>query len=173
MAIKGEIETIILDNITYLADTVYKYYKDVNPVLDSRGQVDKWGAFDRLGIWLNDFMLKLLTMPCHVVVTGHEKLENDEAMEKKADKDNPIVINIPGNFRNKIEGMFRYVLYISKLEKGGKYEYWARANRGNKKNGKSRITLPSTIQNISYGKLLDVIKECSKEGAVNEPTTKD
>ena len=163
MVKQGKVETIILDNITYLADTVFTYYYKVAPVLDARGNVDKWGAFMKLDEWLKAFTLSLLTMPCHIVVTCHEKLESDEAMEKKSVKDSPIVANIFGGFRNKIEGMFSYVLYISKLEKGGKYEYWARSNKGSQKNGKSRLNLPPTIQDISYGKLLNVIKECSKE----------
>jgi hypothetical protein len=112
MVDKGEIETVILDNITYLADTVFTYYHKVSPVLDNRGNVDKWGAFRELDEWLKSFILKLLTMPCHVVVTAHEKLESDEAMEKKSNNENPIVPNILGGFRNKIEGMFSYVLYV-------------------------------------------------------------
>ena len=161
MAIKGEIETVILDNITYLADTLFIYFSEICPSLDNRGNMDKFAAFRELENWLRQFMLKLLTMPCHVIVTCHEKLENDEAMVRKSDKNNPIVANILGGFRNKIEGMFSYVLYISKIEKGGKYEYWARSNKGNQKNGKSRITLSSTIQNISYETLLSEIKKCS------------
>lgn len=162
MVDKGEVETVILDNLTYLAETVYTYYLEVNPVLDSRGNIDKWGAFDKLNIWLKDFVIRyLLTLPCHVVVTCHEKLESDEAMEKKADKSSPVVPNIIGGFRNLVPGMFSYVFYIAKQKKGDTYKYLARTNLGSQKNAKSRIALPEVIENVSYTRIMEEIKKCA------------
>lgn len=158
MAKEGKVETVILDNLTYLAETIFLYYTEVNPIISKGGEVDTRGAYRELDSWLFKFVVfDLLTMPCNVVITCHEKLEDETAMERKVDQSSPIVPNVLGGFRNKIEGMLSIVLYLQKIEQGGKYMYWARANKGNQRNAKNRINLPDKIQNISYNTIIEAI----------------
>ena len=159
LATEGKIETVILDNLTYLAETVFLYYTEIAPIVSKGGEVDTRGAYRELDSWLFKFIVfDLLTMPCNIVITCHEKLEDETAMERKTDQSSPIVPNVLGGFRNKIEGMLSIVLYLQKLEQGGKYSYWARANKGNQRNAKNRINLPDKILDISYDTIMEAIK---------------
>lgn len=162
MVDEGKIETVILDNITYLAQNRWLYIKHCLKSLytSNQGAFNSLQAYDALAKWLFEFVLmKLLSLPCNVIITCHEKLENDEAMSKKTDKSTPIVPNIISGFRNDIAGMFSLVLYLTVTQKGGVYEYKARAKKGSQKNAKTRIELPEIINNVSYQ---TIIKEMNK-----------
>lgn len=168
MAEEGKIETLVLDNITYLSENMWMYinHHQRNLHLSNQGNFDALKAYGTLARWMYEFVLmKLLSMPCNVIVNCHEQLESDEALAKKPDKSSPVVPSILGGFRNSIEGMFSYVFFLTKLSKGGnQYEYWARTNKGNGRNGKSRLKLPDTIKDISYETLKKAIDESHKEG---------
>lgn len=156
----GEVETFVLDNLTFLADNYFIYINHhlKKQIMASNGEIDTRSAYGKLGRWLYQFVLfNLLSMPCNVIVTCHEQLENEEAMAKKVDKNNPVVPNILGGFRNEAEGMFSVVLYLNKIEdkaNKGEYKYLARANKGGGRNAKNRINLPPVIENISYEQIL-------------------
>lgn len=156
----GEVETVVLDNLTYLADNYFIYINHhlKKQIMSSSGEIDTRSAYGKLGRWLYQFVLfNLLSMPCNVIVTCHEQLENEEAMAKKVDKNNPVVPNILGGFRNEAEGMFSVVLYLNKIEdkaNKGEYKYLARANKGGGRNAKNRINLPPVIENVSYEQIL-------------------
>jgi len=95
-------------------------------------------------------LMSVLTFKGNVVVNCHEQMENEEALLRKPNSDNPIVPNIIGGFRNTAEGMFSLVVYLSKISRNGKLEYWARTNMGNRRNAKSRFPLPATLRDLSY-----------------------
>lgn len=153
MAIKGEIETVVLDNLTYLAENRFVYINKFEPEYSPKtGELDTRSLYGKLSRWLYQFVLmKMLTIPANLVLTCHQKMESDEAMEKKPDKSTPVVPSILGGFRDDIGGMVSLILYLGKKEEGGKYKYFARTNMGQGKNAKSRYpNLPSVIENISY-----------------------
>ena len=175
MAKKGEIETVVLDNITYLAANRWIYINRYEPEISRTGEVDVRGMYGKLARWMYNFVLmKLLTIPANLVITVHSKMESEEMMSKKLDKNNPIVPNILGGFRDDIGGMVSLVLYLGKVNLGqGKYKYLARTNMGQGKQGKSRYpNIPEVVENISYQTLKDVIlksinpvKQEEKKGA--------
>ena len=168
MYAKGEVKTLVIDTITYLVDYLWQYIDIYCKKFTRNNELDTRGMYGDLNTKLSKLIgLNMISFPGNIICTSHEMLESDEAMEKKPDKTNPVVANILGGFRNKIEGMFSIVMYLAKIEKGGSYQYWARTNKGNMRNAKSRIPLPATIQDISYNKIMSVIKE-----AVNEPNSK-
>jgi len=163
LAKKGEIETFVLDNLTYLAENRWIYLNRYEPITSRDGALDTRGMYGALGRWLYEFVYtKILTIPCSVIVNVHEDMESDEQMAKKIDKSSPIVPAILGGFRDKIGGMVDFVLYLTKLEKGGKYEYWARTNLGNGRQAKSRFNLPATLQNFNYQTLMESIEQSLK-----------
>lgn len=159
LAKKGEIETLVLDNISFLSENrwiyINQYEKEVSA---TTGVLNTQAMYGKLARWLYQFVLmQILTFPGNVVVTAHEQLESDEALEKKPDKTTPVLANILGGFRDKADGMFSLVIYLNKLKSDTGYKYMARTNKGNQRNAKSRINLPEIIEDISYGKLKEII----------------
>lgn len=157
---KGEIETVVLDNLTYLAENRWIYINKYEAEYSKTGELDTRGMYGKLARWLYNFVLmKLLTIPANLVITVHEKMESDDVMDKKPDKTSPIVPSILGGFRDDIGGMVSLVLYLGKINLGqGKYKYVARTNLGGGKQAKSRYpNLPEVVENITYTVLKDTI----------------
>ena len=165
MAESGEIETLILDNMTYLAENRWSYINKHTPQYGRSGELNGQAMYGDLGRWLYQFTyMKLLRCPCNVVVNCHEMLESDEAMDKKPDKSTPILPSILGGFRNNIGGMFSCVFYLAHAKGGdGKYKYFARTKKGQGKNAKNRYNLPETIENISYDTIVAAIDKSVKD----------
>jgi hypothetical protein len=165
---EGKVETLVLDTLTYLVDYLWLYLNKFCPKYTRNNELDTRGMYGELNTRLSRLVgLQIMSFPANLIATTHEMLENEEAMEKKIDQSSPVVANILGGFRNKIEGMFSLNMYLAKVEKGGQYSYWARTNKGNMRNGKTRNPLPPTIQDISYTKIMQVINEAIK---TNETT---
>jgi len=162
---KGEIESFILDNFTYLAENRFIYINKYDPVLSVKtGEPDTRGMYGKLGRWLYQFtIMKLLTIPANVIVTCHERLESDEALAKKPDKNNPVIASVLGGFRDDMPGMFSGVFYLAKVEKkqgnNTTYQYLARTNLGQGKLAKNRWNLPPVIENVSYDTIFSAIKK--------------
>jgi hypothetical protein len=165
---KGEIETLVLDNLTYLADNRWTFINKFQQELSVRtGEPDTQRMYGKLRDWLYDFVLMNLTsFKGNLILTCHEMMEGDEAMAKKVDKTNAIVPNVLGGFRNDVGGLFSYNLYLGKTRgNDGKYHYSARTNLGNSKNAKCRIpNLAEVVENISYQTLTEAIQTALKNG---------
>jgi hypothetical protein len=160
LAEEGKIETLVLDNMSFLSENRWIYINKHAPSLTARGEINTMAMYGDLGRWMYQFtLMKLLTFKGNVVVTCHEMLENDETLMKKPDKTTPILPNILGGFRDKVEGMFSCVMYLSKISKDGKYKYMARTDKGNQRNAKNRYNLPPVIEDISYSKIVEVINQ--------------
>jgi len=156
---QGKIETLILDNLTYLGENLWNCL-ETDPIMSKRGVVDTQKMYGYLGKELFKFILySCITFPGNLVVTMHEMMENEETQLKKPDKSSPVVPNVLGGFRNKVEGLFPVVLYLEKEERDGKYTYTANTNKCNKKNAKNRFNLAQKIQDISYQTLSDAINK--------------
>lgn len=162
MALSGEIETVVVDNFTYLAENRWMYINKYETLYSAKtGEVDTRGMYGSLARWLYQFtLMKILSLPCNVVVNVHEKMESDEAMAKKPDKSNPIVPSVLGGFRDDMGGMFSCIFYLAKIPTGGgKYKYMARTNLGQGKLGKNRYGLPEVIENVSYATIAKAIAD--------------
>lgn len=162
LAEEGKVETIVLDNMTYLSENRWLYICTYEEETSPRtGRVDTQSMYGKLSRWLYRFtLMNLLTFPGNVVVNCHEMLESDEALDKKPDKDTPVLASILGGFRDKIGGMFSCVFFLSKVKGNDKrYHYMARTQRGNQRNAKCRFSLPEIIEDVSYDKLIKAINE--------------
>ena len=160
MAKDKKIETLVLDNMTYLSENRWVYINQHAPVYNMKGDKDTRGMYGALSRWLYQFtLMKLLSCPCNVVVNCHQMMETEETLAKKPDKTTPILANILGGFRDKVDGMFSCVFYLSKVPLGqGKFIYLARTDKGSGKNAKNRYGLPEVIENVSYQAVIDAIK---------------
>ena len=158
MFARGEIETLVLDNITYLSENRWMYINKYEPELTKMGEPDTRGMYGKLGRWLYEFtLMNLCSFPGNVVVTSHIKLEHEEAMKRKVGTDD-VVPDILGGFRNQAPGMFSLVMFLDKIRKGdNKYQYLARVDIGSGKQAKNRYNLKEVLENISYQTLLDAI----------------
>lgn len=156
---EGKVDTLGLDNFTYLSENRWIYINKYELIRTSSGAVDTRGMYGVLSRWLYNFTLtRLLSFKGNVIVTCHEQTEGEEAMEGKVDKSMTIAPAILGGFRDKVAGMFSASIYLEKKRKGDNlYEYWARCQQGNQREAKNRYNLPELIQNVSYKTILDSI----------------
>ncbi len=162
---KGEVETLIIDNLSYLSENRWIYINQFEPQKTQTGALDTRGMYGELGRWLYKFTLtQCLSFPGNVFVTCHEMKEDEEEMSKKVDPTVPIVPNILGGFRAKVAGMFSASIYLDKRKvaladgKGSVYKYSARCQHGNMRAAKNRYNLPEIIEDISYEKIVEAIK---------------
>lgn len=158
---QGKVQSLIIDNLTYLSENRWLYIETYEKELTNSGAVNTLAMYGKLARWLYQFVLmNLLTFNGNVYVSCHEQLETDEALDKKPDKTCPVLPAILGGFRNEAEGMFSLVLYISKMQgTDKKYHFYARTNKGNMRNAKSRFNLPEIIEDISYQKIMEEVKK--------------
>ena len=159
---EGKIETLFLDNISFLFENRWLFINFYEKLVGSGGTLDTRGMYGTLGRWGYKFtIMSLLSFPGNVIVSCHEMVEGEAAMEGKVDKSTPIVPNILGGFREKIEGMFSASIYLDKKRVAENvYKYYARCQKGNMRSAKNRLGLPEIVEDISYG---NIIKSIGKE----------
>lgn len=161
---KGEIETLVLDNITYLSENRWMYINKYEAEFTKSGELDVRSMYGKLGRWLYEFtLMNLCSFKGNVVVTAHIMQEHEESMKKKVGTDD-IVANILGGFRNEAPGMFSLVMFLDKIRQGdNKYRYIARLNQSEGKLAKNRYNLPEIIDNVSYQTILDAIIKAKQQ----------
>ncbi len=153
---KGIVETLFLDNFTYLSENRWVYINKHEVLRSSNGSPDTRGMYGTLSRWLYNFTLtRLLSFKGNVIVSCHEQTEGDEAMEGKVDKSMTIAPAILGGFRDKVAGMFSASIYLEKKRTGeNTYKYTARCQAGNQREAKNRYNLPEIVENVSYQQIL-------------------
>lgn len=158
----GLVETLALDNMSYLSENRWVYINKYEKLVTSQGALDTRGMYGTLGRWLYSFTLtRLLSFPGNVIVTSHIQMEGEEAMERKTDKSTPIVPNILGGFRSSADGLFSASLYLDKKKNadGKTYSYFARCQKGAQMNAKNRYNLPEIVENVTYARIIEEIKK--------------
>jgi hypothetical protein len=163
---EGKIETLGVDNLTYLSVNRFSYIEKYEKTFGKSGEVNTQAMYGALGRWLYNFTLtSVLSFPGHVVVTCHEQMESEDALEAKTDKTTPIVPNITGGFREKVGGMFGAAIYLDKQRvAANQYKYVARCQKGNMRLAKNRYGLPELVENVSYSAIIDAINNNKQEG---------
>lgn len=161
-AVEGKVETLVLDNVTFLSENRWMFINQHQKLVTAQGALDTRGMYGTLSRWLYQFTLtKILSFKGNVVVTCHEQIEGEEAMDRKVDKTTPIVPAIIGGFREKIAGMFSASIYLQKkrVVKNSvtNYEYVARCQVGDQRSAKNRYNLPEIVENVSYKRIIDSI----------------
>ncbi|MFC1808861.1 AAA family ATPase [Candidatus Omnitrophota bacterium] len=164
-AAENLVETLVLDNLTYLAENRWIFINKHQALRSSQtGELDTRGMYGILGRWLYQFIyINFTSFPGNVVVSTHVKQESEEAMKKKVGNED-IVPSILGGFRNDAPGLFSIVMYLDKIPKGNnQYDYYARVNKGKGKQAKNRYGLPEVIKDISYKTIYDAIVKAKQE----------
>lgn len=178
-AAKGEIETLVLDNLSYLSENRWIYINQFELQKTQTGALDTRGMYGELGRWLYKFTLtSCLSFPGNVVATCHEMKEDEEEMTRKVDPSVPIMPNILGGFRGKVAGMFSASIYLDKAklimpaDPAAKtallakypagYKYSARCQKGAQRDAKNRYNLPEVIENVNYQAIVDAMAGSKK-----------
>lgn len=189
---KGEIQTLLLDGVTYFCDLRWRLI-NLDEVMKSEktGNVDTQAMYRTLGIWLQTFfardLLPLATRHgLNVICTCHLKREGEDTVQGSDKTGRPGKINkmsdiapmIEGGFRNKVEGLFGASIYLErKLDGSGKVTFLAHAGikaaLSTIVEGKNRYGLPNTMD-VTDKKLYDVIREylVQKEAVSKAPDAK-
>ena len=156
---KGVIDTLFLDNFTFLAENRWIYINRYELLRTSSGVTDTRGMYGIISRWLYNFTLtRLLSFKGNVIVSCHIQNEGDEAMENKVDKSITIAPSIIGGFRDKVAGMFSASIYLDKKRLGdNNYKYIARCQKGANVDAKNRYNLPEIVENVSYKSIIDSI----------------
>jgi hypothetical protein len=165
MALEKKIDTLVLDNLTYAMENRWIYINEYQRLTSPKtGELDTRGMYGILGRWGYQWvMMNCTSFPGNVVVTVHEKMESDEAMEKKTTQDYPVVPSILGGFRDDLPGLFSCVFYLTcQKDATGVYHYFARTRPGKGKLAKNRYNLPEIIENVSYDTIAKAMGESIK-----------
>lgn len=154
----GRVQTLILDNITYLLENRWIYINKYEKQFTKSGEDDVRSMYGTLGRWIYRFILMdVLTMPCHVVVTCHEVEEEEEDPKGKMFKTGRVISNTLGSFRDKAAGLFNAYLFLECKPSGTDYRYSAICRQIGGKNAKNNLGLPGRIEDISYLKITECL----------------
>ena len=158
MALKEEVETFILDNATYLLENRWIFINQHQLLKSKSGEINTLGMYGELARWAYRFFLvDIMSLPCHVVVTVHE-MEETEEHDGKRTKTGRTISNLLGGFRDKIGGLCNLYTFLDCIKRDGKYEYRARCRPGAGKAAKNNLGLPEMVNDISYGNLVAKLK---------------
>lgn len=178
LAAAGEIETLVIDGLTYLCDAKWQAICEFEEVRSEKsGQRDTQAMYRNLGLSLQRFLASdLMTMSTrngvNVILTCHLKRESEEQVQgaaknraRKVLLTSDIAPMIEGSTRNKIEGLVGGSLYLEKVLKEGKLVYTAICDLttafGTVVPGKNRWGLPTRLQlndQTLYEALTEVMK---------------
>ena len=186
LAKKGVVESLVLDNLTYVSLLCWDYmlkYKS-NDYLTDKGAVNKLQMYGGLKSWLFRLCIcEVIPFRGNVVVTCHLKAESEEKMKKKKDASVDLTPNILGGFRDEAEGLFAASLYLerrtatrpdaqNKPTTITKYVCYTQQQQalGSKILAKNRYGLPPIIENVSYDAIMQHIQSVQPQQAVEVVT---
>lgn len=152
----GKVQTFILDNLSHLTQNRWLYIEKYEKQYARSGEVDTRAMYGTLSRWCYELTVKkLLSLPCHVIVTCHEMEVMEEDAKGKVSKTGEIISKTLGGFREDAAGLFNASIYLEvKREGTGPYKYRARCLPGAGKSSKNNIGLPEFVENISYESIM-------------------
>lgn len=192
MAAAGEIETLVIDGLTYLCDAKWQAISEFEEVRSNNsGMRDTQAMYRNLGLSLQRFLASdLMTMSTrsgvNVILTCHLKRESEEQVQgaaknraRKVLLQSDIAPMIEGSTRNKIEGLVGGSLYLEKTIKDGKLQYTAICDLttafGTVVPGKNRWGLPTRLslnEQTLYEALTKALEiKTAPSGPANRPAT--
>lgn len=163
MAAAGDIETLVIDGLTYLCDAKWQAICEFEEIRSNNsGMRDTQAMYRNLGLSLQRFLASdLMTMSTrsgvNVILTCHLKRESEEQVQgaaknraRKVLLQSDLAPMIEGSTRNKIEGLVGGSLYLEKTLKEGKLVYTAICDLttafGTVVPAKNRWGLPTRLQ---------------------------
>lgn len=175
MAKKGEIETVLIDGFTYLANLKWDHICQDEQIETKKGGLDTQKMYGRLSVYLNQFvlsnLLKLATRDhLNVLVTCHVQRESKSTVEGVGNPNDPgferskrqvnlesdLNPQVLGGFRQTVDGLPSAVIYLdTQVEQKDSKEilnYYAYCRKTFAKgfdsqlNAKNRYGLPTVLK---------------------------
>jgi len=170
MHAKGEVDTLVLDNLTYLSRNKWLHITKFEQQFSKQGNLNTEAMYGTLGNWLYElFQMYVMTFKGNLVVNAHLLKEGEEAMEKKMDKTIEYEADVLGGFRQRVKGLFSNFFCLEKMvDNTGKARYFARTDKGAGKFAKNRFNLPTIIENPSYQTIEKAINEAMGNAMTKE-----
>lgn len=166
----GKVETLILDNLSHLAENRWIYIEQHEVALHktSTGAVNTLSMYNSLGRWLYKFVLtEVISLPCHVMMTCHE-MDEEEVQQtaggEKRVKTGRVLSNILGGFRKDAAGLVNLSAFLERQVTAGKVTFRARCLPGNGKPAKNNLGLPEFVENISFQSLMGALNRGVAQG---------
>lgn len=133
-------DTLIVDTITTLTDSILEDYRYVSQLGVKRPNVDQNSQSDYglLQTQFKQIVGRLLALDAHVIFVGHSQLEQDEASGVRANE-----ILMPGKTKGKLGIYFEEVYYAKINQKGERV--WQTQADGKTKFCRTQRGLPSEI----------------------------
>lgn len=162
-AVKGEVETFILDNLSHYTEYRWMHIEKYSVQYTQKGAVDVQRMYGTLTREVNKFIItEVLTLPCHVVVPCHimDETEEEDGKQKKTGR---IITDTLGGFRKSAGGLFNASIFIE-LERIGpnQYKRKARCLPSSTKDAKNNLGLPEIVENLSYQSILQNLNNGKK-----------
>lgn len=188
LAIKGEVNTLLIDGFTYLCDSRWQYICEFEEARSqTTSNLDPQAMYRNLGLSLQRFTSSnLLTMATrlglNVVLTCHLRRESQDTVQgsdklkgrsRKIALDSDIAPQVEGGFRNKVEGLVGASIYLDKkIGTDNKSKYIAYCDKviawGTVVNAKNRYGLPQVLELAGgnlYESLMKSVNTTSPIGA--------
>lgn len=131
MAVKGQIETVLIDGFTYLANLKWDHICQDEAIETKKGGLDTQKMYGRLSLYLNQFVLSnLLPLATrshlNVIVTCHVQRESKQTVEGVSNPGDPnyertkrqvnlesdLNPQVLGGFRQTVEGLPSALIYL-------------------------------------------------------------
>lgn len=161
----GKIETLVLDNITFLSLNRWLWMEKYEKKVGANGEVDTRGMYGALGMWMYKFvLLYIVSFPGNVVICAHEQKDDENDLKKSMNPNAPITPDMLGAMRYRIAGMVSASIYLTrKLVGPNKWQFIARCLEGEGKAAKNRYGLNAIIEDISYVKMVSELAEAQSK----------
>lgn len=152
----GKVETLVMDNITFLSLNRWLYIEKYEKKMTSSGEVDTRGMYGSLSLWLYRFiLLYIVSFPGNVIIAAHEQRDDEQDMKKAMNPATPVTPDMLGGMRYRIAGLVSASIYLTrKLVGPNKWKFTARCIEGDGKAAKNRYGLPELVEDISYQSIL-------------------
>lgn len=117
-------DTLIIDTITTLTDTIMEDYRYVSQLGVKRPNQDQNSQSDYglLATHFKQIIGRLLALDCHVLFIGHSQLETDEATGVRSNE-----ILMPGQMKSKL-GIYFEEVYFAKVNQKGERVWQTQAD---------------------------------------------
>lgn len=122
--VKLPFDTLIVDTITTLSDSLLEDYRYVSQLGVKRPNVDQNSQSD-YGLFATHFKQiigRLLALDCNVLFIGHTQLEQDEATGMRTNE-----VLMPGQLKSKL-GIYFEEVYFAKINQVGKRVWQTQAD---------------------------------------------
>ena len=152
----GKIETLFLDNITFLSLNRWLYIEKYEKKVSASGEIDTRGMYGALGLWTYRFcLLYIVSFPGNVVISAHEQRDDEQDLKKAMNPNAPVTPDMLGAMRYRIAGLVSASIFLQrKLVGPGKWKFYARCIEGDGKAAKNRYGLKEVVEDISYQQIM-------------------